>query len=330
MSLDIDTRKVVAASLREVFARRAAAGEADARSLSAALDDLGWDEVAAAEPADATTMLFTEQGRSLTCSRLLDQVLLAELTELLPPPDGPRAVLYPVSGATGLPGQPRDGVLLGGLDAIAQVVTPSADGVWLLVLPAAALATTPVRGFDSGTTWLAAAPDPALATATVPAGDGWCRALAAGRRAAAAEIIGVCQGALDIAVAHTSAREQYGRPLASFQAVRHQLAESHAAIESARVTLAAAWAAAADPSRVADPGWAAALAKQRAGHAQALVTSRTVQVLGAMGLTLENDMHRHVTRAAALDLLLGGHAELGETLGAALLAGADPLPVADI
>jgi alkylation response protein AidB-like acyl-CoA dehydrogenase len=55
-----------------------------------------------------------------------------------------------------------------------------------------------------------------------------------------------------------------------------------------------------------------------------------VQVLGAMGLTRESDMHRFVTRAAALDALFGGHRALTGALGADLLAGADPLPVVEI
>ncbi len=55
----------------------------------------------------------------------------------------------------------------------------------------------------------------------------------------------------------------------------------------------------------------------------------TVQVLGAMGLTLESQMHRYVTRAVALDALLGDHRSLARATGADLLAGADLLPVGD-
>jgi alkylation response protein AidB-like acyl-CoA dehydrogenase len=55
-----------------------------------------------------------------------------------------------------------------------------------------------------------------------------------------------------------------------------------------------------------------------------------VQVLGAMGLTLESTMHRHVTRAAALDLLLGGQARLETALGDALLTGTTAYPFASI
>jgi alkylation response protein AidB-like acyl-CoA dehydrogenase len=76
--------------------------------------------------------------------------------------------------------------------------------------------------------------------------------------------------------------------------------------------------------------WASAVAKARAGKAQSEVTRTGVQVLGAMGLTLESSMHRHVTRAAALDLLLGSQARLEESFGAALLSGTTAYPIASI
>jgi alkylation response protein AidB-like acyl-CoA dehydrogenase len=129
-----------------------------------------------------------------------------------------------------------------------------------------------------------------------------------------------------MAVAHTSSREQYGRPIASFQAVRHRLAEAHVWITAARTTVETAWTLAGGDGAA----WAARIAKLRAGRAQADVLRHTVQVLGAMGLTLESDMHRHVTRAAALDALLGDHRSLAEAAGADLLAGADARPLAEI
>ncbi|HVW45057.1 MAG TPA: acyl-CoA dehydrogenase family protein, partial [Amycolatopsis sp.] len=136
------------------------------------------------------------------------------------------------------------------------------------------------------------------------------------------EISGVCQAALDLAAGHTSARVQYGRPIASFQAVRHRLAECHVAIADIASILDAAWA---------DGGaWAAAIAKVRAGRAQAEVMRHGVQVLGAMGLTGESEMHRYVTRAAALDALLGGHRLLTGRIGRTLLSGAPADPVVEV
>jgi alkylation response protein AidB-like acyl-CoA dehydrogenase len=127
---------------------------------------------------------------------------------------------------------------------------------------------------------------------------------------------------LELARQHSLSREQFGRPIASFQAVRHRLAESHVAITEIGSTLDAAWA---------DGGaWAATIAKLRAGRAQAEVMRHAVQVLGAMGLTGESEMHRYVARADALDALLGGHRMLAEQVGRALLSGAPTHPVVEV
>jgi alkylation response protein AidB-like acyl-CoA dehydrogenase len=97
-------------------------------------------------------------------------------------------------------------------------------------------------------------------------------------------------------------------------------------VTGARAVLEAAWRSAGGP----DAGIAAALAKVRAGRAQAECMRTGVQVLGAMGLTRESDMHRHVTRAAALDALLGSRQALTERIGTDLMAGAPMPPVVGI
>jgi alkylation response protein AidB-like acyl-CoA dehydrogenase len=318
--LDDATREMLADSLREVFN-----GGAGAASISAALEALGWEEVRGSDPAGATTLLFTEQGRALASSRALDDVLLSELSPVLPEAAGSRAVLVPLAEEPDATG----GVLLGPLDGIAEVVVPTSKNgaVGLSVVPAARFAETaaPIEGFDPRSDRLLVAGPPPTGE-RIEAGDAWTRAVAAGHRALASEIIGVCEAALSMAVAHTSAREQYGRPIASFQAVRHRLAEARVWNSAARTTVETAWALADGD----DAAWSARTAKMRAGRAQADVLRHTVQVLGAMGLTLESDMHRHVTRAAALDALLGNHGALAEATGADLLAGADARPLVEI
>ncbi|WP_261554222.1 acyl-CoA dehydrogenase family protein [Frankia tisae] len=340
--LDDATAELLAGSLREVLA--------EGGDLAAALAELGWAEVLADDPARATTLLFTEHGRALAHSRVLDDVLLAELAPALPAATGPRALLYPLhSDHPADPGGPLTGLLLGPLDGIAEVVVPTvldagdtagepdatglaglAGGVTLRILPAelVAAAAQPVRGFDTTAGWLTVSAAPAgPAGPATPAGDAWTRAVAAGRRALAAEITGGCEAALAIAVAHTSARVQYGRSIATFQAVRHRLAEAHVAVESLRSELTVAWGSAGH----ADGGaWAARLVKLRAGFAQAEVMRHAVQVCGAMGLSLESELHRFVARTAALDLLLGDHRTLAEQLGTELLGGAELEPVVAI
>ncbi|GAB2964585.1 hypothetical protein LWP59_23905 [Amycolatopsis acidiphila] len=324
-TMDTATAELLTGSLRELFAGSAG------RAVGPALAALGWAEVVAEDPAGATTLLFTEHGRALASSPALDAVLLAELDRVLPAGNGTRAVLYPYPDDGDQPSTvdgPVRGLLLAGLESVDEVVVPvRANGaVALLVADPAGCPAEPVAGFDAGSGWLMVSGwQPA--GEPVPAAQPWERAVAAGRRALAAEIAGVCQAALDLAVAHTSARVQYGRPIASFQAVRHRLAEGHVAISDIASMLDAAWATAGSANGGA---WAAAMTKLRAGRAQAEVMRHGVQVLGAMGLTSESEMHRHVTRAGALDALLGGHRLLSETTGRALLAGAPADPVVEV
>jgi Acyl-CoA dehydrogenase, C-terminal domain len=324
-SLDAGTAALLAGSLRELLP-----AHADGRGLAEALDGLGWAEVLAEDPATATTLLFTQHGRSLATSRALDDVVLAELAGVLPAPAGAVLHPHPLDGAEPA-GDAIRGLLLGPVDAGTGVAVPVSTGgpTGLLVLPAEELTAgaVAVGGMDPGSAWLAVEGVPLPAAPPAPAGDAWTRAVAAARRALTAELVGVCAAALELAVAHTSARVQYGRPIGSFQAVRHRLAESHVAITATRTTLEAAWTAAAAP----DGGsWAATVAKLRAGAAQAEVMRHCVQVFGAMGLTRESDLHRYVGRAAALDALLGGSALLAEAVGTALLDGAEADPVVHI
>ena len=324
-TMDAATADLLTGSLRELFTGSAG------RAVGPALEALGWSEVVAEDPAGATTLLFTEHGRALASSPALDSVLLAELDGALPAGNGTRAVLYPHPADGDQPstvdGLVR-GLLLAGLDKVDEVVVPvQANGsVALLTADPGSFTTEPVAGFDAGSGWLTVTGWAPSGT-PVPAARAWERAVAAGRRALAAEIAGVCQAALDLAVTHTSARVQYGRPIASFQAVRHRLAEGHVAISDIASMLDAAWAVAGSPNGGA---WAATMAKLRAGRAQAEVMRHGIQVLGAMGLTGESEMHRYVARASALDALLGGHRLLSEATGRALLAGAPADPVVEV
>ena len=200
--LDAGTRQELAASLRQLFA--SCSGPA---AIGRALDDLGWLDVLAADPAAATCLLFAEHGRALASSRVLDSVLLAELAPALPAPGGPRAVLYPLPGF---------GVLLGSLDGIAEVILPvpeprpagPAGPAGLAVLPAARLAgpAAEAGGFDPGSGWLTVEAGVTAGAQVIPAPEAWMRAEAAGRRALAAEIAGVCEAALALATAYTVPR----------------------------------------------------------------------------------------------------------------------------
>jgi alkylation response protein AidB-like acyl-CoA dehydrogenase len=148
--------------------------------------------------------------------------------------------------------------------------------------------------------------DPTRRFATV-AGDG--EPLGAGaaawvRVAVAAEVVGVCQRALDMTLEYVKDRKQFGVPVGSFQAVSHRCAQMLMSTETLRsATYYAAWAADADPDRLTE---AAALAAAAAADGGREVTASAIQAHGGIGFTWEADVHWLFKRAQLDALLLGG------------------------
>ena len=146
------------------------------------------------------------------------------------------------------------------------------------------------------------------ASGEVASGD----ALAAGQRALAHELVGASRAMLDLAREHALDRIQFGVPIASFQAVRHRLAESLVAIESAAGLVDAAWEQQDQLS--------AAIAKAVAGRSAHTVARHCQQVLAGIGFTAEHPLHLYVRRTRLLDALLGDARTLTRQLGEQLLA----------
>ncbi|MGW4049575.1 acyl-CoA dehydrogenase family protein [Streptomyces sp. NPDC004779] len=144
--------------------------------------------------------------------------------------------------------------------------------------------------------------------------------LAAARTAFAGLQAGVCAGSLARAVAYTSVREQFGRPLATRQAVQLRAADAHMDTESIRVTAyEAAWRSDAglDCSRAAlTAAWWASEAGKRVVHSGQ-------HLHGGMGADLDHPVHRHFLWGRQLDAYLGAGTELLAELGD-LLAKGDP------
>jgi alkylation response protein AidB-like acyl-CoA dehydrogenase len=118
--------------------------------------------------------------------------------------------------------------------------------------------------------------------------------------------VGACRRILDLVVAHVKQRHQFGVPIGSFQAVKHLAADMYLAIERARVLAyySALTIAEDDPRRHR----AAVMAKAAAGECQEVVYRNGTQLFGAMGFTWENELHVHLKRAVAANLLLGSAA----------------------
>jgi hypothetical protein len=136
--------------------------------------------------------------------------------------------------------------------------------------------------------------------------------VAAGRLALGWWLVGSSRAMLSLARQHAVDRVQFGRPVASFQAVRHRLAETLVAVEGAEATLEAA---AAEPDELSF-----LLGNAAAGQAALIAARHCQQVLGGVGFTAEHELHRHIKRSLVLDAMLGSSRELTREAGATLRA----------
>ena len=168
---------------------------------------------------------------------------------------------------------------------------------------------------------------PALAYESIPLGEviggpDEARSIRlAGTVLAAAQLVGVAQGALDVASAYALERHQFGVPIGSFQAIKHLLSDMYVRVELARSSTYAA-AAILDDERGGDAEHAASAAKVLAGQAGIDNGRAAVQILGGMGFTWEMLPHYFLKRAWVLEQSFGtgeSHAlALGDALGGAV------------
>jgi alkylation response protein AidB-like acyl-CoA dehydrogenase len=121
--------------------------------------------------------------------------------------------------------------------------------------------------------------------------------------ALAAEMMGGAQRVLEMAVEYSKVREQFGRPIGSFQAVQHKCANMMVDVEGAKsVVYYAAWAVS---NEGADAALAAAVAKAAASDAYRRTAADGIQVHGGIGFTWEHDMHLYFKRAKSSEFTLG-------------------------
>jgi alkylation response protein AidB-like acyl-CoA dehydrogenase len=140
--------------------------------------------------------------------------------------------------------------------------------------------------------------------AASPADAALARALALGAVALAAEQVGVAQRSLDLAVAYAKERVQFGRPIGSFQAIKHKCADMMVRLEAARSAVYWAGCAAADPA-AENLALAASAAKATASEAAFACAADALQIFGGVGFTWEYDVHLYLKRARASAALLG-------------------------
>jgi alkylation response protein AidB-like acyl-CoA dehydrogenase len=148
-------------------------------------------------------------------------------------------------------------------------------------------------------------------------GDAARRLLRDGAILSAALLVGVAQGALDVARTYALEREQFGVPIGSFQAIKHLLADMYVRVELARAATYAAAAIGAGRG-AGEAEHAAGTAKLLAGDAGITNGRTAVQVLGGMGFTWDTLPHYFLKRAWVLEHEFGTTSSHAARLGSAL------------
>jgi alkylation response protein AidB-like acyl-CoA dehydrogenase len=142
------------------------------------------------------------------------------------------------------------------------------------------------------------------------------RVVDATRAAYAVTCVGGAGKVLDMAVGYATQRHQFGRPVGSFQAVKHRCANVCIRYELARSGAHyAAWSIA---QQTRDAHLAAAMASAACTETFAFAAGEAIQVTGGVGFTWEYDLHFYYKRAKLLEHALGGPSEAWETVAAAL------------
>jgi alkylation response protein AidB-like acyl-CoA dehydrogenase len=163
--------------------------------------------------------------------------------------------------------------------------------------PTLPIATVTLAGVEVGDDAVLLEPgDPAAARAIE-------RALEQSVTAMALSTTATCRRIFEMTLDYAKDREQFGRPIGSFQALKHRLADLYLAVERASaLAYFAALTIAEDDHRRAV---AASMAKAAAGECQRLVVRDGLQLHGGIGFTWEHDLHLFLKRAKAGDLLFG-------------------------
>lgn len=286
------------------------------------LAQLGWSEIESEYPVEAGELLFRARGRSLAQTDCLDRVMLAELGPLI---DGPvDAVVFPeLDDSTLAPKADRfSGIVIGPpRGRLAVVVSGPGQTVSLGLVEADRIESEPVDTFDTSLRWTRVRGElrgASLVDARIP----WASAVSAAHRALGTELVTLGEEMLRLSIEHARSRFQFGSPIGSFQSPRHALAEASAQLAGARALLDETW-------RYGDE-LSAVLAKAMAGRAHRVMADTALQICGAIGLTLEHDLHRYVMRGFQLDALLGSYSRLEEALGEQLTgagSSSGPLPM---
>jgi len=306
--MDVDERSQLRDTMRAILRRT------EPSEVPGVLVENGWDDIVESEPVVALSALFEQKGVQLSAAPLLGFATAS----VLGVPSLEHQVLIPAMAADAAD-------MNRGFSVNALALAAGEPTSWLL-LPkfptpqgrATVLAANPtaqrhdVHGIDPSyglsrvqgvwperdVTLLSAEHSEALAAVCA--------------RALAQEHLAVLDGTLQLAVSHVMSREQFGRPLGGFQAVKHLLATAHVAIAGARAVLEEAWFLGDPFLSVTSVGAVETAAEVVRGGCQ--------QVCGAIGFTDEHLLPRYLRRSLLLGSLLASSRTTLRHLGDHILA----------
>ncbi len=288
-------------------------------------------------------IMLEEMGRVLLCAPFFSTVALAanailnagtddQKTELLPgiaagESTATLAFTEPAGrwGADGITMEARpsgDGAVLDGekmfvvdghtADVIVVVArtpgTSGTDGISFFTVAgdAAGLTRTPLTTMDQTRKQARLGFSGVEARPLGPSGDGWAalsRTLDQAAIALCNEMVGGAQKVLDMSVDYAKERVQFGRPIGSFQAIKHKCADMLLEVESAKsAAYYGAWCAAEDNDEVPV---VASLAKAYCSDAYFHASAENIQIHGGIGFTWEHDAHLYFKRAKSSEIFLG-------------------------
>lgn len=261
-------------------------------------------------PFLASSVLAADTLLALGDVDLVPTIAAGERTGTVAVADGGRDGL--LAPGTGVTARPRDGswvvdgrvspVLDGDTADVVLVYAHADDGPAFFATDGGT--RTPLRSLDPTRRYARLDLDATPATRLHgDAGAALARVRDLAAVALAAEQVGVMRSAVARTTAYVTDRVQFGRPVGSYQAVKHQCADMYSATEQAdSAARAAAWTADHDPEALP---LAAAVARVFVGPAAFSVANAMVLLHGGLGYTWEHDAHLHYKRAKADELLLG-------------------------
>jgi alkylation response protein AidB-like acyl-CoA dehydrogenase len=258
----------------------------------AELAELGWLGVSVPEEAGGAGLTFLEEA-----------VIFEELGRALYP--GP----YFATVALALPGVPE-----GEVEQVAAGARRWSAAVNGIVVDAdkvdAVLGADGVEPLESI--------DPTRSVGRTSGGETTASDPSRWQAALAVEAVGIAQKALELGIEHVSTRQQFGRPIGSFQAVSHQLSDTYRDVELARsLAYWAAWAVAVGDEQAPV---AAASAKAFCSEAAVAACERSIQVHGGTGFTWEHVLHRYYKRALWIEQFGATPTQLRAQVASAVLA----------